>query len=323
MNTDCAVCYVSSVDYLLPSIISALGVRRYISQNKASIFIFASSSDEDLSGKLNAYLRSEGITIINFHKDALSQIEEEKIEGYISPTTFGRFHIADLLPLKCRRLVYIDGDTWIRQDITTLIETEVPDGRIAAAEDVISFRCKEQSEAGHRIQKYLNGLGVNPQTGYFNSGVLAVATKTWRTLSSDALAFFKQHRQLCDCLDQSALNAVTGDRRLKVSLRWNFQSPARFLGAEGYISPAIYHFNQYVKPWMGRCKPWTEMYEPYIAAMEPLKTLNLNIPMIPQEEITKHNKMTLTKNALLEMPQLARLLPTYRSVRSYEQSAWI
>jgi len=58
----------------------------------------------------------------------------------VPASTLGRFFMDSLLPDSCKRIVYIDGDTWIRADPTPLIEYNVPEGRLAAVEDPFYFR---------------------------------------------------------------------------------------------------------------------------------------------------------------------------------------
>src|SRR6202041_3509581 len=101
--------------------------------------------------------------------------------------------------------------------------------------------------------------------------------------------FFKNNMGICKFCDQSALNAVMGDRRLRLSLKWNFQSPARFMGVEDNIDPAIYHFTQYAKPWMGECKPWQNVHAEYREALKPFDGLALPIKKLDRAEVNAHN----------------------------------
>ncbi len=320
--SDRVICYVSSLDYLLPSIVSAAGVRRFVPNHKADIVILLTTEDESRLPFINRRLGNLGIHVEGVGAVALKQINSFAFDGYINSTTLGRFFIADLLPIRYQKIVYIDGDTMVSQDPTALVEADVPEGRIAAAEDVISFRRSRLTPAGRRILAYHEGLGIGAG-GYFNSGILAVTRKTWRLLAEQAFAFFKQHRSLCVCLDQSALNAVTGDRRLPLSLKWNFQSPARFLGIEGLVSPTIYHFNQYIKPWMGLCKPWEHIHHLYRTESDRFTALELTLPMVSEADIQAHNRLTPVKNALLQWPALASLASRHTDVRAYERTAWI
>jgi lipopolysaccharide biosynthesis glycosyltransferase len=324
VSTDCSICYVSSMDYLLPSIVSASRIRKYIPDHKADVFIFLTSREEGFINEINRFLSPLHIEVRGFDGSSISELESQQFEGYITSTTLGRFFIGELVPATCRRIVYIDGDTWIKQGPEILVDAEVPEGRFAAAEDIISFRRNDYTPAGRRISTYFNGLAINRTYGYFNSGVFAVSKKTWMSLAAEAFEFFKKNREVCNCLDQSALNAIMGDRRLRLSLKWNFQSPARFMGIEKRVNPAVYHFNQYIKPWMGVCKPWEDMYPTYSAALVPFEALGLPLPMVSAAETDAHNKrMNIAKNAALKSPLFASLTSLHMGVGAYERDAWI
>ena len=322
MTADRAVCYVSSKDYLLPSMVSAAGVRRYVSPDTAKIYIFATSGGDDLIKNVNRALADLKIEIISVGGGALEAINSENFEGYITSTTLGRFFLADLVPPSTQKIIYIDGDTLIRGDPGRLIEAEIPEGRLAAAEDIISFRAGGLTKAGRHFRTYFSGLGIGDR-GYFNSGVILVRKKTWSELAPAAYQFFKENRALCECVDQSALNAVCEGRRLKLSLKWNFQSPARFLGIDRLVNPAIYHFNQYIKPWMAVCKPWEHVYPQYMRDVAPFTELGLMLPMVTEDDIRNHNRLNPAKNLLLRSPALARLAAIHTGVRAYERAAWM
>lgn len=323
MTTDCAVCYVCSDDYLLPSIISAVQVRHYVRRDQAEIFILANSRDVETVVRLNRLLERFGITVVELGKSLRDMLLSHALDGYISSTTLGRFFIADIIPDRYRRIVYMDGDTWIRHDPSALIEARVPEGRFAASEDTLSFRRGGLSKTGRRVRKYLSDIGIPAGHDYFNSGVFAVSRATWSEVASQAFAYFKENRSICACLDQSALNAVMGDRRLRLSMKWNFQTPARFMGIEDRIDPTIYHFTQFIKPWMGVCKPWQDIFPDYMAATVPFASLDLSLPTASASDIDAHNRLTIVKNTMLRYPALAGMLHQFNGVKSYESDVWL
>ena len=68
----------------------------------------------------------------NFDRDQLNR-------SHVPAAALGRFCLEGLLPDTHRRIVYLDGDTWIRRDPLALIEASVPEGKLAAVEDMTSF----------------------------------------------------------------------------------------------------------------------------------------------------------------------------------------
>jgi lipopolysaccharide biosynthesis glycosyltransferase len=200
----------------------------------------------------------------------------------------------------------------------------VPEGKLAAAEDMISFRYSTITPRGRMKMPYLAGIGVHPpRTGYLNAGVLAVSRNTWSAIASEAFEFFINNVEACEYHDQSALNAVIGDRRLRLSLKWNFQTPFRYLGIEQSISPSIYHFHSHPKPWMGRCEPWPEIYEEYESASKPLQALDLPVTKLDAAAIAEHNQLNWRKAALTKYPIVSTIAERHLGIKAYERDAWL
>jgi lipopolysaccharide biosynthesis glycosyltransferase len=326
MSTACAVCYVSDFNYLLPSIVSATGLRKFVPAHKADIFIFLVDVDAVRIRDFNLRLSPYGIRILAMDSRSYGGFDPEMFRGYMSPATLGRFAMDGMLPNATRRIVYIDCDTWIRRDPSALIEAIIPEGKFAAVSDTMYFRSNSVSPAGRRFQSYFRKLGLSPKTEYFNAGVFAAARSTWKVLAPEAFTFFKNNMDLCKFRgqnDQSALNAVVGDRRLRLSLKWNFQSAARFMGVEKNIEPAIYHFTQYSKPWMGECKPWQNLHADYREALKPFDSLALPIKKLDKAEVAAVNRLNLAKNLLLKSPFTARLASLHMRIQTYESRAWL
>jgi len=255
---------------------------------------------------------------------SFSGFDTEKFKrSHVPLTALGRFFVDDALPASCQRIVYIDGDTWIRRDPSPLIEATVPDGKLAAVEDMLSFRSNEPSPYARGMRDYMKRLGVNPKNGYFNSGLFAASRKTWRTLAPEAYKFISENTEACELHDQSALNAVTGDRRLKLSLKWNFQTSYKYSGMERFVDPCVYHFTRSPKPWMGICRPWEEMYKPYHAALAPFAKLNLPIKSSNDQELAAHNQLNRRKNLLLKFPPVAKLFAMQLGIGAHEKHAWL
>lgn len=245
-------------------------------------------------------------------------------KNHVPLATLGRFFLDNFLPDYIQRIVYIDGDTWFPRDPASLIEAVIPEGRFAAAEDRLYLRQKNNPfNSGKEIRAYLKKIGVDEKKGYFNAGVFAVSRSTWRVLADEAFAFFLQNTGDCIHHDQSALNAVMGDRRLRLSAKWNFQTPYCHFGIESAIQPCIYHFNQFPKPWMGDCEPWRNMYEEYREALKPFSTLNLPLKTVDKLTADQHNEFVRKKYRFLRLPIASSLLTWFVGHNQLERRAWM
>jgi lipopolysaccharide biosynthesis glycosyltransferase len=321
---DCAVCYVTDSNYLLPTLISAAGVRKFVDDTKASIIVFLVDGTTPAE-EINKSIAPLSITVLAMESRCYStRVDQTKLPKQHFPiTTLGRLFIAEALPRACKRIVYIDGDTWVRRNPMPLIDAVVPDGKFAAVEDMISLRSRANQRYADDMRPYLDGLGISRDAGYFNSGVIAVSRATWATLSADAYEFFIGNPAACHFYDQSALNAVAGGRRLRLSLKWNFQTPFRRAGIERFVDASIYHFTKSAKPWADICSPWEEMYALYCDATASFGRLGLLMPKIRSEIIASNNEYSKYKSFFAKNPLGSRFISMMLGISKYERTAWL
>ena len=120
-------------------------------------------------------------------------------------------------------------------------------------------------------------------TSYFNAGVLRISRRGWGELGSLAWDAYSGRPSGWRFLDQDVLNLVGADRRLPMSLRWNFPIFLRNARVERSIQPHIYHFMSAPKPWNLACPPWSEVFcTPYLDAVQmypELQAYNLAMPL--------------------------------------------
>ena len=195
-------------------------------------------------------------------------------------------------------------------------------GGCAAAEDSLFFCRNDLSSHGRFTRDYLRGLGLERQDGYFNAGVLAADRKTWCTITSEALAFFKANVEACKFHDQSALNAVAGRRRIRLDPRWNFQTLFRYWHLEDQIQPAIYHFTQTFKPWNGPIEPWSDLFEPYQAELEKLRQAGLPLKTLDAGEVEQANALSNRLKTRLKWLMPLRLRTRKRALAQIQESAY-
>jgi lipopolysaccharide biosynthesis glycosyltransferase len=324
LNAECVVCYVADNNFLLPSLASAMSIRRFVSPKKADVLIFTVGVDEDDTSRANDLMATHGIRVKTIDIGTFNSIDRVRLAKTHTPlSTFGRLLMEEFLPATCRRIVYLDGDVWAVQDPTALIETEVPPGRFAAADDTVFLRqLVGYGATAKRMRTYFARLGLNSNTAYFNAGVFAASRHTWRTIAREAYEFFLKNTDLCTNFDQSALNAVVADRRLRLSSKWNFQTQHKIWRADRYVQPHIYHFNRYPKPWMGACDPWADMYPKYQTAIAFLRPLNLPLRTLSGEEVKAFNVATRKSYNYLKLPFVSWVALHLMQFKTIEQSAW-
>ena len=176
--------------------------------------------------------------------------------GHINRAAYLRLMLDQLLPENVTKVIYLDTDLLVLDDIETLWHTPLEGKPMAAVPDLgilCSKRMVKQKEAT---------LGIPAGDLYFNSGVMVLDLAAWRShhygrqvLEKVAQGAFRHH-------DQDGLNLVFKDNWQALPLRWNvippiFTLPLKVLthstwrrkAIEAAKHPAVFH-------WAGRYKPW-------------------------------------------------------------------
>jgi lipopolysaccharide biosynthesis glycosyltransferase len=162
-----------------------------------------------------------------------------------------RVFLPDLLPA-VDRVLYLDADTLVVDDLSALWDQPLDDAHVAAVANVL-----EPQYATHPAD-----LGLPADQRYFNSGVLLLNLARMRAEDCTArIVRYAQGQQLL-WPDQDALNVVLGPAHVDLHPRWNAMNSLFVLrqaqdvfGAavvdEACRDPAIVHFEgpEIGKPW--------------------------------------------------------------------------
>jgi lipopolysaccharide biosynthesis glycosyltransferase len=274
-----AICYVTDGSYALPTLISASNARKHLGEFPADIFIITFAINEADFAELTKHAAARSITVLTFPKNVMEQFDQKRFENsYISIAAMGRFFIADALPSEYQTILYIDGDTFITEQISAIGSAIPPDGFLGVVEDpLVSFARRDFGSYGRWVRQYYSSLGLSLGDRYFNSGVLIGSSATWRDIGAQALSYYLENTSICIHPDQSALNAVAMGRKAFISPKWNFTTQHMNYGMEHIAKPAIYHFTGSVKPWMGVFEPWTQIAPLYKAELNKVCEVHLSL----------------------------------------------
>lgn len=167
--------------------------------------------------------------------------------GYITVSTWYRFAIAELLPDSVKRVLYLDCDIAIADDISELADINLDNYAVAAVKDCI-------------YKKFDKRIGLGLDYHYFNAGVLLINLNYWRqkNVCKRLFDFLAKSPNNLRLFDQSVLNLVLKDEYLELDLRYNVQYVPPFLEescyeigefCKAFSKPKIIHFVNRFKPW--------------------------------------------------------------------------
>ncbi|MCQ2235868.1 MAG: glycosyltransferase family 8 protein [Bacteroidales bacterium] len=186
-------------------------------------------------------------------------------KDYVSPATYLRIFMPELLPSSVNKVLFLDCDTLILGSINDLWNTDLDTDNlmIAAVEDRPPYD-REKPKA----------LNYDVTYSYYNAGVALFNLKAMRdnNFSHNAAQFIEKYRGVIRHHDQDIMNALTAGHTMFISCRWNlldfflFKKPdiqSRRMDdlRDALHNPVIVHFSNKRKPWRHNCdNPYRNLY---------------------------------------------------------------
>lgn len=187
--------------------------------------------------------------------------------GFLPEVTFPLL-LSDILPESLDRVLFLDPDLLILDDLATVWETDLAGRAIAAVRDQAIPFCSSPRGVKNRAS-----LGIPDAAWYFNAGVMLIDIAGWRHLDIPVRAsrYIRQLGGETDFLHQEGLNAVLWDNWLPLHQRWNLIASltgrryGRYRAME-WVPPGIVHFAGPFKPWRFRIGgPFAASYNELLA----------------------------------------------------------
>ena len=161
---------------------------------------------------------TKGRGTITFVPTAQKEIQAHT-SGHVNRAAYLRLLIPELVPENVNRVIYLDTDLVVLDDIQELWEMDLEGKPLGAVPDLgilASSRMRRQKE---------ETLGIEEGELYFNSGVMVMDLKAWRENQYGPQVIrcveegnFRHH-------DQDGLNKVFQDNWKPLPLRWNVIPP--------------------------------------------------------------------------------------------------
>lgn len=183
------------------------------------------------------------------------------------PAVYQRINLPAVIPDAISRILYLDSDTLVLDDLNELWRTDLKGQPVAAVENFSPTACRD--------------IHVDRQD-YFNSGVLLMDLAIWREegLHRQVTDYARAHADSLQFVDQCSLNAVLQGRWARLAARWNQQGDVysvmtRYVEGcsysveelyEAFIAPGIVHYIGKKKPWKIFCfHPFKGVYRRVLA----------------------------------------------------------
>ena len=180
------------------------------------VHIIASTLPEADQKALSSIAESYGNKICFYfpEKDLLNNFSIKKSGNRISIATYYRCLLSRILPVNIDKILYMDCDIVVLNDISEFWNTDITQYAIGCIEDI-----------GSDEEEYYSRLQYDKKYSYFNAGVLLINLKYWREHKIDEMCeqYFLAHSDRIRFNDQDLLNALLYKDKLFVPFRWNVQ----------------------------------------------------------------------------------------------------
>ena len=200
---------------------------------------------------------------IQFHHLADTHFLTAKPKGnHVPRAALARLLLPDYVE---GRVIYLDGDTWVRRDLAPLFNMELDGNLIAGVRDYGRLKGASRIRAGQEWDKIYDVekiVSPFPADSYINSGVLLLDCAAIRAEAEiyDAMHQFDRATKYTT-VDQDYLNELFRGRIKHINPAWNaswgrdavqrsWTSIHGYSGVEvRYERTGIYHFHGAEKPW--------------------------------------------------------------------------
>lgn len=141
--------------------------------------------------------------------------------GRMPATTYQKLTLGEWLPVQVKKVIWLDCDLLVLDDLMPLWDSDLGQWHILAVPDQrVPLVSSRFGVAAYR------DLGLAPEAGYFNAGVLLIDLERWRRddVAGQAMNYLNTYRDQVFFWDQEALNAVLAGKWGELDPNWN-QNP--------------------------------------------------------------------------------------------------
>lgn len=208
------IVFISDENYVMPTVVAISSIYHNKNINAHYCIHVICCEVTDKSKELFRNLNSDNFEVQVVEVQQSDELAECKIKNlHVSTAALYKFNIANLFP-DIDRLLYLDGDILVQNNLETIFEIDISDVYAAVVKDY-----KPMTYNPPQVEK----LGVN-HSAYFNSGVMLLNLKKFR--EDDLFHKLLDYRLhgINFFMDQDALNVVFAEKVVYLPLYYNVMS---------------------------------------------------------------------------------------------------
>ncbi|KAG8377724.1 hypothetical protein BUALT_Bualt08G0062500 [Buddleja alternifolia] len=171
--------------YIRGSMAAVLSILQHTSCPQNVFFHYVASASADASllrATIAASFPYLNFKIYRFHDSAVAGLISTSIRSALDcPLNYARSYLADLLPPCVRRVVYLDSDLVLVDDIAKLAATPLGGDTVLAAPEYCYANFTSYFTPTFWSNPSLSLTFANRKACYFNTGVMVIDLDRWRT----------------------------------------------------------------------------------------------------------------------------------------------
>ena len=292
MNNESLKVLLFSSDLFVP--VAAVSIVSILENNKGfddiTVYIIDDGITDERKKSLNLLVSSFERKICYIQApDPTSFFHYPFKDRYQMGHSYMRMCVGSLLPDDIERILVLDSDTLVLDDLHCLWQIEMDDNILAGVADCVN------------VKAYSHQFMLNPQDIYCNAGMFLINLKAWRAhnIEKGICETIKEHKGNIFFFEQTMMNYVCRGKIIKLAPEYNsytlfyaleygnlirWRRPTNFYTEDevkrASEKPIIVHFtrNFYMtsRPWVEGCDhPLTDEYLKY-KMMTPWKEIELD-----------------------------------------------
>lgn len=244
MNIHLAIAF--DQNYLSPFYALLMSILEYNQKNKITIHAIITGVSEKEQSEIKQFINQ------HHHDIAFYEIDQEMVSKFVlvnkwTPAVYYRLFFPFLIPKDVKRLLYLDTDALVVNDLSELYNLDLGQYPVGAVYD--------------NYVKTAPQLGISEEGNYFNSGMLLMDIDKWKEqqISEKAIQFLSDHPEKIKFVDQDALNAVLINNWKKLDWKYNtmyslIPEDIRKDQLKDFIKDKVFLHFTLQRPWNALCR---------------------------------------------------------------------
>ncbi|KAJ9683553.1 hypothetical protein PVL29_019220 [Vitis rotundifolia] len=255
------------VEYLRGSVAAVHSVLRHASCPDNIFFHFIASNSnsmnpDDLSGIVRSVFPSLNFRVHVFNESLVKGLISSSIRRALdNPLNYARSYLADMLDGCVDRVIYLDSDVVVVDDIQKLWRTNLMGSRVIGAPVYCHANFTKYFSDEFWFDGELSGVFAGKKPCYFNTGVMVMDLGRWRggdyTRRIEKWMEVQKERRIYELGSLPPFLLVFGGEVEGIDHRWNQHG----LGGDNVVSSCrpLHPGPASLLHWSGKEKPWRRL----------------------------------------------------------------